>query len=157
MSAHLLGAIVIAAIVIVILIKQLNRVTNNIDDKTPLMENTKLYADFASIIQDKIRAIRIDMETPKYGAKFVLLDGVNTDESLEKLSELIRKLVFLETMIGMKSTPQNKETELFEILSALDEFIATSLVDGEKLADEIREEFAASYERLKNAYMIESM
>ncbi|MDR1977071.1 MAG: hypothetical protein LBQ18_08820, partial [Campylobacteraceae bacterium] len=139
MSAQLLAAIVIAAIVIIIMIKQINRVTDNIDANAPVIELPRLYANFASLVQEKIRAIRLDIETPKDEAKFTLLDGTNAAEALEKLSDMIRQLVFFETMIGMKNSAQTTESKLFEILSDLDTFIATSIKDGETIADEIRE------------------
>ncbi|MDR0761497.1 MAG: hypothetical protein LBF13_00455 [Campylobacteraceae bacterium] len=157
MSPQLLGAVIIAAVVIVIMIKQINKVTDKIDADLPVIEPTRLYANFAALVQEKIRAIRLDIDTPKEGAKFVLLEEVNTSEALEKLSDMIRKLVFFETMIGMKNGAQSTEAGLFEILNSLDNFIAASLVNGKELADEIREELAVSYDRLKNSYMIESM
>lgn len=157
MNPQFLGAIVIAAVIIIIMIKQINKVTDRIDAQTPAIEPVGLYSNFASLVQEKIRAIRLDIDTPKEGAKFVLLEGVDTSEALEKLSDMIRKLVFFETMIGMRNSSQNTEAGLFEILNSLDNFIASSLVEGKELADEIREELAVSYEKLKNSYMIESM
>ncbi|MDR1007054.1 MAG: hypothetical protein LBL65_00620 [Campylobacteraceae bacterium] len=157
MSPQLLGAIIIVAVVIIIMIKQINRVTDNVDANLPVIEPARLYANFASLVQEKIRAIRLDIDTPKNEAKFVLLDGVNASEALEKLSDMIRKLVFFETMIGMKNSSPNTENGLFEILNNLDNFITTSIFNGKELADEIREELAISYDRLKNNYMIENM
>jgi hypothetical protein len=57
----------------------------------------------------------------------------------------------------MKNSAQTTESKLFEILSDLDTFIATSIKDGETIADEIREELATSYEQMKNSYTIESL
>ncbi|MDR2789387.1 MAG: hypothetical protein LBB59_00170 [Campylobacteraceae bacterium] len=157
MSPQLLGAIIIVAVVIVIMTKQINKAADKADANMPVVEPERLYVNFASIIQEKIRALRLDIDTPKEEAKFVLLDGVNASEALEKLSDMIRKLVFFETKIGMKNGAQNSEAELFNILNELDIFITECVKNGETIADEIREEFAASYERLKNNYMIESM
>ncbi|MDR1614379.1 MAG: hypothetical protein LBS26_02290 [Campylobacteraceae bacterium] len=158
MSAQLLGAIVIAAIVIVVMIKQINRITDKLDtDEDNAVQPPRLYANFASLVQDKIRSIRIDIESKKDDVKFVLLEEVNISEALEKLSDMIRRLVFFETMIGMKNGAKNTETQLFEILNELDVFITERIQNGETLADETREELASSYEQLKNSYMIESM
>jgi hypothetical protein len=157
MSAQLLGAIVIAAIVIVIMIKQINRITNKLDaDEENIIQPPRLYANFAGLIQDQIRSIRVDIESKNDDVKFVLLDEANAAEALEKLSDMIRKLVFFETMIGMKNG-KNTEAQLFEILNELDIFITNRIKNGEALADEIREELAASYKQLKNSYTIESM
>ncbi|MDR2081389.1 MAG: hypothetical protein LBP54_05830 [Campylobacteraceae bacterium] len=157
MSPQLLGAIIIVAVVIVVMIKQINRVTDKVDAEAPVTEPVQLYADFASLIQEKIRAIRLDIDTPKDGAKFILSGNASTSKALEKLSDMIRKLVFFETMINMKKSAENIEAELFKILNELDVFIVNYIQNGEALADEIREELAASYNRLKNSYMIESM
>jgi hypothetical protein len=105
------------------------------------------------VIQEKIRTVRLAIETQE----FTLLEGKESGAVLERLSDMIRKLVFFETMTGKNSDAAGIESELFKILSELDTLIAASLKDGEKIADAIREELANSYENLKSRYFIKTI
>jgi hypothetical protein len=153
MTEQALLAVAVAVIVIVIMMKQINNITTKLDDEGESISDPKLYSNFASVIQEKIRAIRLGIETQE----FALLEDKDGGAALEKLSDMIRKLVFFETMTGDNSDAASIESELFKILSELDILITTSLKDGEKIADKIREELANSYENLKSRYFIQSM
>ncbi|MDR3346194.1 MAG: hypothetical protein LBS73_03370 [Campylobacteraceae bacterium] len=156
MIAQLLPVVVIAAIVIVVMMKQINKITNKID-ANEFIDNPKLYADFAALIQEKIRAIRLDIDSNAEAAKFTLQESVDKANTLEQLSDMIRKLVFFETMMGRNKDAKSTEAELFAVLQQLDELIVKSLNNGENISDEIREELAQSYEKLKNSYQIQEM
>ncbi|MDR1285127.1 MAG: hypothetical protein LBJ88_02880 [Campylobacteraceae bacterium] len=154
---QLLLAVAITIVVIIIMVKQLNNVTTKLDDEDEIINDPRLYANFASAIQEKIRAIRLGIETLDAKSQFKLLENANSAATLEKLSDMIRKLVFFETMMGKKNDSSSIETELFEILNELDLLISTSLENGEKIADDIREELASSYSQLKNRYSIRQL
>jgi hypothetical protein len=158
MTEQLLLAIVVAVVVIFIMIKQINNVTTKLDDEDEIITDLKLYSNFASAIQEKIRAVRLGIEAQSSAeSQFRLLGNVDNAVALEKLSDMIRKLVFFETMMGKKNDSASIEKELFEILNELDLFISNSLENGEKIADDIREELAASYSQLKNRYSYNSI
>jgi hypothetical protein len=162
MSPHLLLLLLISAAVIIIMIKQINRVTERIDDEAT--SDPKLYADFSAVIQQTIRQMRLDIEAGAQPAaptggidvipvrRYVLAEFADKAIALEKLSDMIRKLVFFETMMGRNTDPKQIEQELFGVLQELDEFITQSLQEGAKIADEVREELFQSYEQLKTAY-----
>ncbi|MDR0408344.1 MAG: hypothetical protein LBH45_05480 [Campylobacteraceae bacterium] len=153
MLEQLLPAVVVAVVVIIIMMKQINNVTTKLDDENEI-NDPRLYSNFASVIQKKIRAVRLGIEAE---SQFELLENTNKAAALEKLSDMIRKLVFFETMMGKKNDSASIEKGLFEILNELDLFISASIKDGEKIADEIRNELAASYEQLKKRYFVEQI
>ncbi|MDR0467972.1 MAG: hypothetical protein LBG67_03890, partial [Campylobacteraceae bacterium] len=122
MSEQILLAAIVLCVVAYLVYNQINKITNKIDS----IDKPKLYADFSAIIQAKIREIRLDIDTFKtsLNAKYILNDENELTSSLELLSDLIRQLVFLETMSGKNQNPQETESKLFEVLNELDNFIS---------------------------------
>ena len=82
------------------------------------------------------------IENPRY----ILLENIDEEDSIELLSDYLRKLVFFETLLAKKKTSDEIEQELFSILSQVDAFLKENCIDGEQLADELRDNLLAEYE-----------
>lgn len=151
MGNMILLTFIITIVVVIIMMKQIGKVTANIDTKS--IENIpSIYASFASFIQEKIRAIKADIDHTKNTPSplYILKDENSEEKNLEFLADNIRKLVFFETMNAKRKNPKEVEKELFNILSALDDFLNTYIQNGEKLADDLRDEFASEFQKMKN-------
>lgn len=149
MSNTLLVVIVICIFVVIALVKQINQVTNKIDAKED--ENApSVYANFAAIIQEKLRMIKKDIDHTKNTPEpvYVLNDQNNEEKSLEFLANCIRQLVFFETINSKRKSNKQIELELFEILNSIDEHIKANMHSGEKLANELKDELALKYSQL---------
>lgn len=148
---QLLLVFVISLIVIFIMIKQINSVTSKLDRKT-LTHEPSIYAKFAAFIQEKVRAIKTDIDHTKETEKpiYVLKNQDDETFSLEFLSDTIRKLVFFETMNSKRRTSKDIERELFETLNALENFLKERMQLGETLADNLRDELFEHFNTLQN-------
>ncbi len=152
MSNFLLISLIICLGVLIVMIKQINKITDQIDAKEE-QKPSSIYGEFAAFVQEAIRAIKKDIDSSKETTSeplFVLKNSSQEEEALEFLADTIRKLVFFETLNSKKNNSKNTEKELFEILSGVDEFLHVHVRNGEKLADELRDKFAQEFERLKN-------
>lgn len=150
MSNILLLTFIISVVVVIIMIKQINKVTQKIDIKS--IENApSIYAQFSAIIQEKIRAIKADIDHTKDtpNPTYMLLKNEDEDNSLEFLADNIRKLVFLETMNAKRKSPKEIEGELFRVLNSLDDFLNQKIQNGKELADSLRDEFAKKFDNLQ--------
>jgi len=144
---QLFPVIFVVAMIAFIMMKQIKHVTGNLDLQGDINSFDK-YAKFSVAIQNHIRAIKLDIDSSKKieNPRYILIDGVNEEEAIEILSDHLRKLVFFETLLAKKKTSNEIESELFGILSQIDEFIKTNCVDGEQLADELRDNLLEVYE-----------
>ncbi len=147
----LLITFIICIAVIIIMVKQIGKVTTKIDAKN-MIDNSSVYAKFSAIIQEKIRAIKADIDHTKNTPypTYVLKDEKDEEDSLEFLADNIRKLVFFETLNSKRKSQKEIEAELFGLLSNLDKFINEKIQNGEKLADELREDLSSKYEKLQS-------
>ncbi|MBE0495674.1 MAG: hypothetical protein IBX45_04640 [Campylobacterales bacterium] len=145
-----LPAIVVAMAVGFIMIKQIGKITQRLDAKGD-STGTQVYATFAGIVQERIRAIKKDIDTSKetLEPRYILKEGENEEKALEELSDMIRKLVFFETMGSKRDSRERVEGEMFAVLSELDSFVSQAVENGEALADELREELFSVYEKLQ--------
>ncbi len=145
-----LPAILVAMAVGFVMIKQIGKITQRIDAKGEPTD-ANVYAAFAGVIQEKIRAIKKDIDSSKETPEpqYVLKEGEGEEKALEELSDMIRKLVFFETMGAKRDSKERIESEMFGVLNELDSFVSQALVDGEALADALREELFGAYERIK--------
>lgn len=144
--------IFVVAMIAFILMKQVNHVAESLDIKGDTNSFDK-YSKFSVSIQNHIRAIKLDIDSSKQieNPKYVLLDKELEEDSLEKLSDFLRKLVFFETLLAKNKSPNEIEGELFIILSELDTFLKQNFIDGEILADELRDNLMSEYEGISNA------
>lgn len=146
---QLIPVLMIVAMVAFVLVKQIGKLTNRLDTFVDESSHER-YAKFSAIIQERVREIKQSLDSSKIPNErpFKLLEGKNEEEALELLSNFIRKLVFFETLMAKQKSSQEIEAELFELLSHLDTFLKEYCVDGEALADELRESLLEAYEQL---------
>lgn len=136
---QLFPVIFVAAFIAFILLKQIKHVTDNLDNAG---ENSfSKYSNFSVSIQNYIRIIKSDIDSTKEKetVKYKLKENIDEKESVEKLADFLRKLVFFETLLAKQKSSGEIESELFEVLSALDSFLRENCEDGEERADELRE------------------
>jgi hypothetical protein len=145
-----LPAIIIAVVVTMVMLNQIKRITERIDAKGE-SQDSEIYAKFASIIQEKIRVIKLSIDSDKEpkDAPYRLKESVDAESLLEQLSDMMRTLVFFETMNAKRRPSEAVEGELFELLSDLDKLINENFENGEELADALREELGSEYARLQ--------
>jgi len=146
---QLIPVLMIVAMVAFVLVKQIGKLTNRLDTFVDESSHER-YAKFSAIIQERVREIKQSLDSSKTPNErpFKLLEGKNEEEALVLLSNFIRKLVFFETLMAKQKSSQEIEAELFELLSHLDTFLKEYCVDGEALADELRESLLEAYEQL---------
>ena len=146
---QLIPVLMIVAMVAFVLVKQIGKLTNRLDTFVDESSHER-YAKFSAIIQERVREIKQSLDSSKIPNErpFKLLEGKNEEEALELLSNFIRKLVFFETLMAKQKSSQEIEAELFELLSHLDAFLKEFCVEGEALADALRESLLEAYEQL---------
>lgn len=147
----LLLAFIVSLVVIFIMIRQINSVTNKIDQKS-ITNEPSVYSQFAGFIQEKIRTIKADIDSTKDtpAPTFALKSEADEEKSLEFLADTIRKLVFFETMNSKRRNQKEVEKELFMVLNDVEEFLEQKIKNGEILADNLRDELFAHYKNLQN-------
>ena len=64
--------------------------------------------------------------------------------------DLIRELLFFETIQAKQMKKAEAEEKLFEILSSADKIIRKEIKEGEKIADSLREKLLNDYEKIKD-------
>jgi hypothetical protein len=148
---QLLPVIFVVALIAFILSKQIKHITNNLpQDKEARNNEFEKYAAFSANIQVHVRKIKTDIDSSKESENptYVLKNSGNEKASLEKLSDLLRKLVFFETMLAKQKTNTQIESELFNILDNLDNFVKNEIENGETLAEELKEILFSEYQNL---------
>ena len=145
-----LPMIIFSLFVAFIMMKQIRRVTARIDSQSSQNGNV-IYAKFAALVQNYVRVIKIDIDSSKESehAIYRLKEDADEERALEFLSDLIRKLVFFETMNAKHRDPSSIEADLFGVLSELDVFIIKEIIDGDVLAERLRDDLFSAYENLQ--------
>ncbi|MDD3323910.1 MAG: hypothetical protein PHN38_02140 [Sulfurospirillaceae bacterium] len=145
---QLFPVLFIAFVVGMILVKQIKKITQSID----LTSNSsfELYANFSAVIQDHIKEIKNSIKSSEKRDEnpFRLLDGKDEAEVMDKLSDIMRKLVFFETLMAKQKSNQEVEADLFEVLNTLETCINENFEDGENVADKLRETLLEAYQNL---------
>jgi len=151
---HLVPVLVVLAIVAFFMYKNINKITSNIDNFED--KSYELYAKYARIVEGYIKELQNNVEKNSVlnDDKYKLLEEVDAKELEEKLSSLIRKLAFFETLQAKQKKKKELEGDFFEILSSLDDLIQKNFKDGDKLADEIRDNLHDEYIKLKEFYSL---
>lgn len=150
---QLIPVLMIVGMVAVIMVRQINKISSKAGEH-PLAVSTpnfERYAKFSSIIQEHVREIKHALDSSKIKEEetpFKLQEGRNEAQALEKLSDFIRKLVFFETMMAKQKSAKEIEAELFEVLTALEKFLGEFCVEGEALAEALRERLLEAYQQL---------
>nr|WP_314903655.1 hypothetical protein [uncultured Campylobacter sp.] len=144
---------VICVIAALVLYVQIQKTTRKIDENGTLANNSpeaarqisvQKYKDFCEIINGELRELKM---------KALYDDALKNEDLkekfLESLSEMSKKLTFIETMNTARN-PDKWESELFEVLSRLDDLVTENFKDGERAGDEIRQRLGAEFSKLQN-------
>ncbi|MSN97089.1 hypothetical protein F1B92_07945 [Campylobacter sp. FMV-PI01] len=135
---------VVALVIGIIIYIQIQKITQNIDDKESQVSIDK-YIKFCDIISDTIEEIYKDIKLENIELK----DNLSKDEVLEKLSILQKELVFLQNMSNGNKSSKSWEERLFAFLSKFDKIIDDYIKNGQEKNDEIRIKLQNSYKDLK--------
>lgn len=146
---QLIPVLMIVAMVGFVLVKQIGKITGNLDSFADTGSYER-YAKFSAIIQEHIREIKQSLDSSKTLVErpFKLIEGKDEEKALELLSNFIRKLVFFETMMAKKKSSKEIEADLFDLLSHLDAFLKEYCVEGESLSDALRETLLEAYKKI---------
>ena len=145
---EVLSVLLVGSIVTYFMYQNISKITSNLDvQKGGSFES---YAHFASAITDHIRKVKNDLDKDIDSAdpRFCPNETCDTQKTVKALLDLIRKTAFFETVMAKRKTPKEVESALGEILAELDEIIKKSCVDGEKLAEEVKESLYKEYQKI---------
>lgn len=153
MNEILLPVLIIVALVAFVLNQQIRKITTNLDNESNSQSSNKAYSLFAGTIQHKLRQIKNDIDSSKAveNPTYKLNKLASEEKTLERISNLIRKLVFFETLNYKNKSKSKIENELFMILSEIDELVINSLENGQELSDELRNTLANEFVKLQNS------
>lgn len=145
---QLLPVLVVTTLITFIMIRQIKHVAGNAQGSSKGGSYQK-YANFSVKVQNYIRAIKNDIDSSKESSdgKYVLKEDVDEKAALEELSDFLRKLVFFETLLAKQKSTKEIESELFGILSSLDEFLAEKCQNGESQAEELKEKLFEEFNK----------
>lgn len=145
--------IIVSLAVVAIIYMQIQKITQNIDASGVVANNSpenlrqisvQKYKEFCELINNELRELK---NMALYDD--MLKDAELKDSFLQSLSEMSKKLTFIETMNTARDTDR-WESELFEVLNRLDELIEANFKDGERVSDEIRDRLSAEFAKLQN-------
>lgn len=153
MNEILLPVLIVVALVAFVLNQQIRKITTNLDNESNSQSSNKSYSLFAGTIQHKLRQIKNDIDSSKAveNPTYKLNKLASEEKTLERISNLIRKLVFFETLNYKNKSKSKVENELFMILSEIDELVINSLENGQELSDELRNTLASEFVKLQNS------
>ncbi|QCD52457.1 hypothetical protein [Campylobacter sp. RM16192] len=143
--------IIVSLAVVAIIYMQIQKITQNIDASGVVANNSPenlrqisvdKYKKFCELINNELRELK-NMALYDDALKS---DDLK-DKFLESLSEMSKKLTFIETMNANKDS-EKWEAELFEILNKLDTLIDENLKDSERINDEIRDRLKSEFDRI---------
>ncbi len=149
---HLVPAIIVMLVVAFFMYKNINKITSNIDNLED--RSYELYAKYARIVEGYIKELQetIGKNSVLKDEKYRLVQNVKIQEVEDKLSSLIRKLAFFETLQAKQKKKKELESDFFEVLTALDNIIQSSFEHGDELADDTREKLHEEYIKLKKIF-----
>ena len=139
------SALMVGSIIAFLLYKNSKKITDRLD----IIEDSsfEIYLNFAVKAEEYLREIKNDIEKEE---KFFLKERTKKKEIAEKFLDLIRELLFFETIQAKQMKKAEAEEKLFEILSSADEIIRKEIKEGEKIADSLREKLLNDYEKIKD-------
>jgi hypothetical protein len=114
----------------------------------PYANKFEKYSSFSVLIQEYIRKIRVDLE--KDGDIYRLQESSieKKQELLDLLSDALRKLTFFETLLSKSKPSTDIERDMFDILEFLDDILNEHFIDGERLADEMRDDLSSKHQQI---------
>ncbi len=141
-------AIFVSIVVAFVVIKNIKKITEKMD--VDALNPHDKYASFSAHIQEYIRDMKKEIEKDdKSDVIFSLLDGIELKKAQEELSDFIRKLVFFETSMAKNRSKEQIENDLAQILFSLDSFVRKNIENGDLIADKMKEDLQARFEKLQ--------
>lgn len=153
MNEILLPVLIVVAVVAFVLNQQINKIGSRLDKEESSKSSNKIYSLFAGVIQQKLRLIKNDIDSSKVAKNptYKLNKLASEEKTLERISNLIRKLVFFETLNYKNKSKSKVENELFAILSEIDELVINSLENGQDISDELRNTLLDEFQKLQDS------
>ncbi len=145
---EVLSVLLVGSVVTYLMYQNINKVTSSLEiGKNSSFES---YAAFAAAITDHIRKIKndIDKDIDSSYPRFCPKEDCDTKKTVGELLDLIRKTSLYETVMAKRKTSKEVESELGKILGELDEIIKKSCIDGERLAQEVKDSLYKEYQKV---------
>lgn len=144
------SAVLVGSVVIYLMYQNISKITSNIDKS--IKGTFETYAAYSSKIQEYIRTVKndIDSDHDVENPIFILKESTKSKALTKQLADLIRKLVFFETLLAKKKSAEEVEESMFAILDEFDKLVREECVDGETLADQIRDKLYQDYINTQN-------
>jgi len=143
-----MSVVLVGGLVTYFMYLNINKVTQNLDeDKTGSFES---YAKFSAKIQEYIRRVKkgLDDDMECDDLKYCKNESCDSKAVTKELADLIRRSSFYETMLAKRKDPKEVEAGLIEILSKFDDIVRKNCIDGDMLADELRDMLAVDYKMI---------
>ncbi len=148
---EVLSVLLVGSIVTYLMYQNITKVTANLEvEKGGSFE---AYAAFASKITNHIRRVKNDLDKDMESSypRFHPTETCDTEATVKALLDLLRQTAFFETVMAKRKTPKEVEASLGEILGKFDEIIRTSCVDGDRLAEEVKESLYREYQKIRTS------
>ncbi len=141
------SAVVVGGLVTYFMYMNIMRVTENISETKK--GNFESYAAFAAKIQEYIREVKKDLDDDMESDNPKYLKSQNCDSKAvtKELADLIRKASFYETMLAKRKDPKEIEAGLMDILTKFESIVRENCIDGDKLADDLKDMLAEDYQK----------
>jgi len=149
MNSTILFYLLLAALAFLTLFYALKKLTLQIDiqeeNEALKAPKAEIYPEFCDIISNQILNLKERVNTDK----LELLEEDKKDKLLESLSDLNRKLTFIQTMNLSKKSDEIWQKELFSFLKELEDLLLENLKEGKKEADDLRTFLMNAFENLQ--------
>ncbi len=126
----LFAALAVAAM----LYLNVQKITRRIDESTA-NPDFSYYGEFCEEIVKKLEELK--MNEPA--------EGKSAEENNEFLSGLVRELRYIESMNANAKSAEIWESKLFTILDRLDRYLSENFLNGEKVANAVRDELQSKF------------
>ena len=147
-TMEVLSVLLVGSIITYLMYQNINKVTSSLEiSKSGSFE---AYAAFAAAITEHIRKIKndIDEDNNSEYPKFQPKPQCDRKKTVRELLDLIRKTALYETVMAKRKSAKEVEAELGKILSRLDSVIKDNCIDGETVANEVRDALYAEYQKI---------
>lgn len=145
---EVLSVLLVGSIVTFFMYQNINKITSNLAlDKSGTFEE---YAAFAAKVSEHIRKVKndLDKDITCSDPVFCPKEECDTEKSVKDLLDLLRSSAFFETVMAKRKTPKEVEAAMADILQKLDEIIRKSCVNGDELADAVRDRLYEEYQKI---------
>ncbi len=146
--AEIVSVLLVGSIVSYLMYRNINIVTEKIEYEAT--GDFETYRRFAGIVINEIRRVKraLDEEMRTEHPLYRIKEGYDAKEAVKKLSDLIRRAAFYETVLAKRKSAKEAERDLAQILSELEEIVREECEGGEELAREMKERIQRAWEAL---------